>query len=209
MSFSARLVNATPLHVSWKWHRGIVLEIGPFGYLDISAQMMEQFMPDQPGYDGIKQEMDHFGVFLQDSSRTYESQAEEALKASIKTKKTLYDECEKSARKRFADGGALKEETIKLEMDQAGYSRLLREVEKLQGTLKTIQAANAKTKRTLHEQYDPERTLLFTNPPRVFPSALSMKLFLSQEENSELRAQYKKFMENFNSTAKAEKTEGA
>lgn len=207
MSFSARLVNATPIHVSWKWHRGIVLEISPFGHLDISAQMMEQFMPDQPGYDGIRQEMDHYGVFLQDSSRTYESQAEDALKASIKAKRTLYDECERSARKRFADGGALKEETIKQEMDQAGYSRLLREVEKLQDTLKTIQAANAKTKRTLHEQYDPEKTLLFTNPPRVFPSALSMKLFLSQPENTDLRDQYKKFMAGFNKEAKEVKAE--
>lgn len=204
MSFSARLCNATPIDVSWPYHKGVEFKIPAFGFLDIPASVMEQLMPDQPGYDGIRQEMDHYGVFLRDSNRTYESQAEDALKAAIKVKNTLYSDCEKSVRKRAADSGNLKEEAIQAELDRSGYTRLAEDVAKLQEALKIVQTANAKTKRTLHDQFDPERTLLFTNPPKVFESPLAMEMFLMQ--NPDLKALQDKFTaQSVAITKKAEK----
>lgn len=205
MSYSARIVNPTPIDICWKFHKGIEYQISAFGHMDIPASVMEQLMPDQPGYDGIRQEMEHFGVFLRDNSKTYESQAEEALKASIKAKRSLYDDCEKGVRKRAADSGNLKEEAIQAELDRCGYSRLAEEVNKLKETLQVIQGVNAKSRRTLHDQYDPEKTLLFCSPPKTFESALAMKLFLMQEKNSDLRKQQEKFLAQMNRT---EKTEG-
>jgi len=204
MSYSARIVNPTPIDISWKFHKGIEYKIPAFGHMDIPASVMEQLMPDQPGYDGIRQEMEHFGVFLRDNSRTYESQAEEALKASIRSKKSLYDDCEKGVRKRAADSGNLKEEAIQNELERCGYTRLAGEVEKLHETLKVIQAVNVKNKRTMHDQYDPEKTLLFCNPPKTFESPMAMKLFLMQPENEALKRQQEKFLAQMSKPTKSE-----
>lgn len=211
MSYSARLVNPTPIPVEWPWHRGVVLKIEPFGYLDLNAQTMEQFMPDQPGADGVQQLMAHYGVFLQDASKTYESQAEDALKAAIKAKTDLVEDCEKNVRNRAANtGNAHNEDAIQVELERSGYKRLRDEIKSLVETLKTVSAVNQKSRRAMHKQFDPERTLLFTTPPKEFPSALAMKLFLNLPENTELRKQQEAYMAQFNIAAKkkTEETKG-
>lgn len=199
MSYTARLVNPTPIAVEWPWHRGVVLKVDAFGYKELDAQTMEQFMPDQPGADGVQQLMNHYGVFLQDSSKTYEMQAEEAVRASIKAKTELATECEKGVRGRAAQSGnSHNEDAISNELERSGYTKLFNEVKMLQKVLKDLSAANAKTRRTAHEQYDPEKTLLFTNPPKQFPSATAMKMFLSMPENKELAEKQEAYLSQTN-----------
>src|SRR3990167_9288835 len=112
MSFSTKLCNATPFLVKWAYHRGIELIIEPFGSLEVSADIMSQMLPDQPGYENIRTDMDHFGVFLRDNTRTYESQAVESIKASIKAKKQIYDEANNNIRSRAAQAGNVTEDAI-------------------------------------------------------------------------------------------------
>lgn len=178
MSYSTKLVNPTHLRVEWVWHRGQILDIPPFGTLDVTAQIMEQMMPDQPGYEGIRIEMDHFGVFLRDPSQTYESQAIRSVEASIKSKLQQYNAVEAGVRDRAAQAGNVTEDAINHKLEAGGYLKFKKDIEQLKLILKKLKEKD-QTSRKKHEQYDPERTLLFTDPPMVFESATAMEMFLS------------------------------
>ena len=203
MAITARLCNPTHEKVEWPWHRGEVLIVQPFGFVDLPAKMMEQLLPDEAGYDSIKSTMDHYGVFLRDTGRTYESQALEAINAAIKTKNQFYNDCVSNIRERAAHAGNINEEAIAHKLEAAGYTRLARTVDELRKIKATLEAKESKT-RQRHTQYDPERTLLFTNPPMEFESPTAMQLYLSY--NDDMRQRYTEFMKQFKAkTASAEK----
>ncbi len=202
MAITTRLCNPTHLKVEWPWHRGEVLIVTPFGFVDLPAKMMEQLLPDEPGYDSIKITMDHYGVFLRDTGRTYESQALEAINAAIKTKGQLYNDCVSNIREKAAHAGNINEEAIAHKLESAGYAQLARIIDELKKIKKTLETKES-AQRQRHTQYDPERTLLFTNPPMEFESATAMALYLSY--NDDMRQRQGEYMKQFKAKATGEK----
>ena len=56
-----------------------------------------------------------------------------------------------------------------------------------------------KVARSLHEQYDPTRTLMFLNPPRIFENPTAMELFL--EDHPDLKIQHKQWLDSLAAAA--------
>lgn len=186
--------------MSWKYHRGVELVIPPFGSLEVSAEIMQQLMPDQPGYENIRTDLDHYGLFLRDNTRTYESQAVDAIIASLKAKEQIYNEANTNIRSRAAQAGNVTEDAIQHKLEAGGYMRLKADIAELT-KIKTLLEKKTQKERKKHEQYDPERTLLFTNPPMVFESATAMQMYLMY--NKEHKTQYDEFMKSFKAESSA------
>lgn len=195
-----RLCNPTPFEVVWNWHLGIVIRVQPDSHYDLSNQQLVDFQPGQPGSEGIKQLMDELGVFLRDTDRTYEAQALECLKACLKARKQHYDEGTNNIRKNRASSGivddpAALEETFK----QMGYLRLRDQVERLQFRVKMFgQAVDEQKANTVESDVDPDRTLLFTDPPKTFESKFALAVFLSEPGNEKLKSQYTQWRAAYN-----------
>ena len=187
-----RLCNPTPFLVKWNWHAGINIVIPPDSHVDLSNEQMKDFQPNQPGSEAITQLMNELGVFLRDTDRTYEAQALEALNASYRAKRSHYNESTNSIRAARAEKGIVDNpEALEETFRQMGLSRLREQVERLQHRINQFskevetQGASAAV-----NKLDPDRTLIFTTPPKVFETKFALQVFLSEPENAELKAKY-------------------
>lgn len=187
-----RLFNPTKLPVDWNYHRGIHIKIQPDGWYDLSNDQLADFQEGQAGSEAIQSLMKDYGIFLRDTDRTYESQALEALRACHRSKLTHYEESTNTIRRNRASAGvvddpAALEETFR----QLGLVALRDQVAGLAFRIKQFEKAVAEQKNTKQaDQIDPDRTLLFVDPPKVFETKFALQVFLAEPENAKLKEKY-------------------
>lgn len=204
---TSRLCNPTPFKVDFNFHGGQNIVIEPDGFVDLQSTLAsEQFRPDLPGTEAVREEMTQYGIFLRDPMILFEVQALKALQGSLKYKEGLYNDAKNNLRSRAASQGIYNENAFAETLDRLGYSRLLVDIEKLKKRVKFYESKVDKNalNRPLHKQYDPKRTLLFLSPPKEFESEIAMELFLA--ENPEMASKQKSWTAQFE---KAEKEQNA
>lgn len=202
---SNRLVNPTPFKVDFNWDRGVNIVLEPDGYVDLQSSLAtEQFRPDVPGTESVREEMNQLGIFLRDPMVPYEVQAIKALRETIRYKESLYNDAKNNLRNRAASMGVYNEDAFAETLERLGYSRLLEDIEKLKKRLKMYESKVDKNilDRPLHKQYDPKRTLLFLTPPKEFESEIAMEIFLA--ENPDMASKQKAWLAQFDKTKKVE-----
>lgn len=187
MNVSNRLCNPTPFKAVIDYDKGIKIVVPPDGFVDLDRRVMEDFMPDQPGAEAVSELTNHFGIFLRDPTRNYEAQAVEALEATIRSKESMYNDAHGNLRRRAAAQGTYDEEAFAETLEQMGYKKLMEDIDRLKKRLSIYKRKLTTTDRPIHQQYDPERTLLWKNPPMEFESRLAMEVYL--EENDKERAE--------------------
>ena len=203
MAISNSLCNPTPWVVKLDWHQGIALTIPPDGSIDLSGQLgidqMDDFRDGKPGSEAVREIMNHYGIFLRDHSRTYESQALDAIKASIRSKEGMYNDFINNMRRRRAAEGIVENpEAFEEIVRQSGYARVKTEIDTLKARVRFLEKEIGDTPAAVREKLDPERTLMFTDPPRVFSTKLALQMFLNDPGNDKLKRQYEAYMTNFN-----------
>lgn len=194
-----RLCNPTPFDVKWNWHLGIVIPILADGHFDLNNQQLPDFQPGQPGSENIKQLMDELGLFLRDTDRSYEAQALECLRACHKAMKTHYEEATNNVRKNRASGGIVDNPAALEEIyRQMGLVALREKVDKLAFRVKLFQeAVNEQKAEKKTSDIDPDRTLLFTDPPKTFETKFALQVFLNEPGNEEIRERYTRWREAY------------
>lgn len=189
---SNRLHNPTKQLVDWLWHGGVHIKIQPDSHYDLTNAQLVDFQPGQPGSEAIQQLMKELGIFLRDTDRTYEAQALECLRACHKAKKTHYEEATNNLRRSRAQAGIVDNpEALEETFRQLGLVALRDQVEGLAFRIKQFEKAVAEQKTAKQaDAIDPDRTLLFVDPPKVFETKFALQVFLSEPENAELKKKY-------------------
>jgi len=196
MGFSNRLCNPTPFPVDWNYNAGVYIKIEPDGFFDMTDPIMcEQMRPDVPGGDAIRDEMHHYGIFLRDPSVPYEVQALEALKEMARLVGQRYDAAAGDLKRKAVADGIFNEEAFQEHLDSTGHGALKQRLDKIEARIKmyTKRIDPSLMRRATREQYDPSKTLLFMDPPKVFESAMAMEIFL--EENPDLKARQDRWLQ--------------
>lgn len=190
MANAAKLCNPTPFRVDLPWHRGINILIEPFGDTNLTMQQMDDYRPGKAGSADARSVLDYHGLFLLDTDRPYDNQALEALQRSHRAKKGQYEEVVKNLHMQRAKSGiAPNEAAFDENLKQLGYERLHNEVLQLEEAIKAFQkAVGTGPEKSTRPQYDPNRTVMVTEPPREFPSVAAMNFFLDQ--NPEIKAKH-------------------
>ncbi len=188
MGFSNKLHNPTPFQVQFNYHKGINFTIPPFEHLDLNMEYVEDFVPGRPGSENVSNELDFYGVFLEDPNKSYEAQALVALRAAIKARESMVREVTDNIRKSFAalgTGGS--PEAIDEQLEMSGMNRLSAEVEELRELARVYEKVVASQKPTSSvKSYDLTRTVIALDPPKQFPTAETMNFFL--ERNPDIKA---------------------
>lgn len=194
-----RLINPTPFVAKWEWHLGIVIQIAPDGHYDLTNAQLSDFVPGQPGSENIQQFMRELGVFLRDTDRTYEAQALECLKGCERARRTHYTEATNGVRKARAGGGITDNPDALEEIyRQMGLVALREQCEKLQFRIKQYeQAVSEQQAVDATSDIDPDRTLLFTDPPKIFETKFALQVFLAEPGNEQLKSRYNQWREAF------------
>ena len=194
-----RLCNPTPFPARWEWHLGIVISIAPDGHYDLTNQQLPDFQPGQPGSENIQQFMNELGVFLRDTDRTYEAQSLDCLKACYRARMTHYTEATNNVRKNRASGGIVDNPAALEEIyRQMGLVALKEQCDRLQFRIKQYEQAVGEQKSVNKESdIDPDRTLLFTDPPKVFETKFALQVFLNEPGNESVKARYNQWREAF------------
>lgn len=193
MAYAAKLCNPTPFKVELPWHRGVSIHISPFGETELTMQQMDDFRPGKAGSAEVRSVLDYHGLFLRDMDRPYDNQALEALKRSHRAKKIQYDEAVNQLRIQRARAGVPPQEAAFDEtLEKLGYKRLDEEVQKLKSAIEKFEkVVGGGPERSVRPQFDPNRTVMVTDPPREFPSVAAMEFFL--EQNPDIRAEHEAF----------------
>jgi hypothetical protein len=189
---SNRLFNPTPFHVDIPWDKGVHIKINPDGHYDLTNAQLVDFQPGQPGSETIQNLMNDYGIFLRDTDLTFEAQALSALRACRRAKNSHYEDSSNRLRNTRAAAGIVDnpdalEETFR----QLGLVNIREQVKRLDFRVKTLEAEVASQKTTVQaDKMDPDRTLIFVDPPKVFETPFALKMFLAEPENKELKKQY-------------------
>lgn len=198
---TSRLCNPTPFKVDFNFHGGQNIVIPADGFKDLESTLAsEQFRPDLPGTESVREEMTQLGIFLRDPMVPYEVQAIKAIQGTLKYKESLYNDAKNNLRSRAAAQGVYNEDAFAETLDRLGYTRLLDDIAKLKKRLNLYESKVDKNtlNRPLHKQYDPKKTLLFLSPPKEFESEIAMEIFLA--ENPDMATKQKAWMAQFEKT---------
>lgn len=189
---SNKLCNPTKAIVDWNWHGGIHIKIQPDDSYTLSNDQLKDFQPGQPGSEAIQQLMNEFGIFLRDYDRTYEAQALEALRLCHRAKRTHYEESTGNLRRsRASQGIAENDAALEETFRQLGLVTLRETVAGLAFRIAQFEAAVSDQKKNVQaDAIDPDRTLLFVDPPKVFETKFALSVFLSEPENAEIKVKY-------------------
>jgi len=196
---SNRLFNPTPFDVDIAWDKGVHIKIKADGHYDLTTQQLQDFQPGQPGSEAVQMLMNDHGIFLRDTDRTYEAQALECLRACRRSRNSHYEEATNNLRRSRAAAGIVDnpealEETFRqlgLAGENNGRLGLREQVQRIDARIKALEKEVATQKQTVaSEKIDPDRTLIFTDPPRTFETKFALQMFLSEPENKELKAKY-------------------
>ena len=189
------LVNPTPMEVVMPYDRGRKIRIPADSELTIDYYLADDFRPDKPGYEAVRELLEYYGIFLKNTDISYDFQALTALKASRKAKNSqlqaFMDGYHANA---VRSGTTVSEATIKEAMNRSGHNRLVEEIEVLDHRIKVFEEVTAKdpTRGRVDEQLDPTRTCFASQPPKVFSSPTALKIYL--DEHPKLKAEHEKFL---------------
>ena len=200
-----RLTNATPFHVDIPWDKGVSIKIDPDGHYDLSNIQLVDFQPGQPGSETIQNIMNDYGIFLRDTDRTFEAQALEALVACRRSKNTHYEDSTNRIRNTRAAAGIVDNpEALTETFRQLGLLNIKEQVERLDRRIAALRAEVATQKTSVSaEKMDPDRTLIFVDPPKVFATPFALKMFLGEPENKDLKKQYDAWRKALNTPKEA------
>jgi hypothetical protein len=191
MNFNSRLCNPTGEVVKINWHAGININIQPDDHYDLDYRQMEDFQKGRPGSEEMEELMNHHGIFIRDPDRAYEAQALEALRLSFRSRKNQYDGVVADLRKRRAVEGISENPDAFAEiLGQMGYVAFKKRMDALKRRIDFLEKSVGEEIITVREKLDPERTLVFLDPPKVFVSKTALQMFLNDEGNEEIKAQY-------------------
>lgn len=187
-----RLFNPTKTLVDWLWHGGVHIKIQPDGHYDLTNAQLADFQPGNPGSEAIQQLMNEYGIFLRDTDKTFESQALTCLRACHKAKKTHYEEATNNLRRARASAGIVDNpEALEETFRQLGLVALREQVEGLAFRIQQFEKVVSEQKSSKQvDAVDPDRTLLFVDPPKVFETKFALQVFLSEPENAKLKEKY-------------------
>lgn len=187
-----RLFNPTKNPVDWLWHGGVHIKIQPDGHYDLTNAQLADFQPGNPGSEAIQQLMNEYGIFLRDTDKTFESQALTCLRACHKAKKTHYEEATNNLRRARASAGIVDNpEALEETFKQLGLVALREQVEGLAFRIQQFEKVVSEQKSSKQvDTVDPDRTLLFVDPPKVFETKFALQVFLSEPENAKLKEKY-------------------
>ena len=191
MAVVANLINPTPFDVSIAYQQGIFIDVPADGEVNISMQQLDDFRPGKPGSEETQKILDFEGVFLQDSSLSYDYQALQSLKAYVKERKDrIRTFIDRTKGARTQQGVNVDDAVIAELLAQAGYDKMQEAIDKVTARIQILEKlvnqdeAGGSVAKTL----DPERSCFVTNPPRQFPSKTALAMFLA--ENPEIKAQH-------------------
>ncbi len=193
MAVVAKLVNPTPFDVKIEYQSGQILRIPADGEISIEMNVLDDFRPGKPGSEETRKILEMEGIFLQDSDLSYDFQALTVLKACVAERtKRIKEFTDRTRNARIAGGATVDEETMQDLLEGSGYKDMERGVEKLKARVRILQEiVNAdKSRGSVRENLDPERTCFVTVPPRQFPSKTALAMFL--EENPDIAVQHRK-----------------
>jgi hypothetical protein len=191
MAVVARLVNPTPFDVKIPYERGVYINIPSDGDVELSMQQLDDFRPGKPGSEAARKLLDFEGVFLQDTDLSYDLQALQSLKTAVRERKdrikTFVDRTRNS---RIAGGATVDDATMEDLIENSGYGRMTRDVEKLESRITTLNTVvNADESRgAVRQTLDPKRTCFVINPPRQFPSETALAMYLN--EHPDIKTQH-------------------
>lgn len=192
---SNTLCNPTPFEVKINWHQGINILLKPDDEVELTVEQMDDFRDGKPGYEAVRMEMDHEGVFLRDPTRTYESQALVSLRASLRSKKSQYDDAVSHLRRRrAAEGISENQEALDEIIRQQGYSTLQKKIELLRHRIDFLgREVEEDFERPVHEEFDPDTTVILPDGTfKKFQSKVALAMFLSDPGNEPLKAHHEK-----------------
>jgi hypothetical protein len=196
-SISNRLCNPTPFDVQWPYDKGVKIPIKAYGFTDLDVSVMDDFRSGKPGSAAVQELMNHFGIFLRNPDLSYETQALNAIEASIKDKKSAYDGFVSTLRKNRASQGISENEVAFEEMIvNSGYGEIRKQIEKLKEHAKFLKELVAKQNAESQERgfdFNPKTTLMFTDPPRQFDNEVALQMFLM--EHPALKVQHDEWLE--------------
>ena len=189
---SNRLFNPTPFDVDILWDKGVSIKIKPDGFYDLTNAQLIDFQPGQPGSETVQNLMNEYGIFLRDNDLTFESQALAALKACRRAKNSHYEDSTNRLRNSRAAAGIVDNpEALEETFRQLGLLNLKEQVTRLDFRITALTTEVASQKTTVRaDAMDPDRTLLFVDPPKVFETKFALQMFLSEKENASLKKQY-------------------
>ena len=183
MNVTNRLCNSTNKEVHINWHAGIDITVPSDGHVDLDVSEMDDFRPGKPGSEEVQLMMDSHGIFLRDIDVPFELQALECLKRSVRMNRTHYAEAVNNIKARRAqigipnDDSAL-EETLR----QLNFTQLADRIKVMENRIRYYEKHLAPEERKpVREKLDPKRTVPWTNPPKVFETALQCEMWLSEE----------------------------
>lgn len=193
-----RLTNPTPFFVDIPWDKGVSIKIKPDGHYDLTNSQLVDFQPGQPGSETIQNLMNEYGIFLRDTDLTFESQALAALKACRRSKNSHYEDSTNRLRNTRAAAGIVDNpEALENTFAQLGLTGtpekpgLREQVQRLDFRIKALEAEVASQKTVVKtDAMDPDRTLIFVDPPKTFETKFALQMFLSEKENAGLKKQY-------------------
>lgn len=197
MNLSNRLCNPTPFTVEIRWHAGIEIKIEPDSYVDLDVNQMDDFRDGKPGSEEVQLTMRQLGIFLRDADRSYEAQSLEAIQGAIGAKEARYNEVVQNLRKtRAAQGINDNVEAFDETLRHMGVARLKEDIEVLKKRADFLQphVVAEEQKVAIHQQLDPHRTLVFLDPPKVFPTKLALQMFLNDPGNAKVKAEYEEWL---------------
>lgn len=191
MNFTNRLVNPTPYDVTINWHAGIDIKVPADGHVDLSAEQSQDFRAGLPGSESVQELMKSKGLFVRDIDRSYESQAVEALEGSSRILDRQHQDFVNRLRQQRASQGISENpEAFEEIVKQFGHADLRERVKVMKERARFLRAIvdNEKRENTA-AKIDPDRTIPFTDPPKIFDSPVALQMFL--RDNVEGRAELK------------------
>lgn len=136
--------------------------------------------------------MDEYGIFLRDTDLTFESQALKALRAARRVWSSHYNDSTNRLRSQRAAAGIVDNpEALEETFRQMGLTALRERIARLDFRIKALTDEVEAQKTTVAKSnIDPDRTLIFVDPPRTFETKFALQMFLSEPENADLKKKY-------------------
>jgi hypothetical protein len=113
----------------------------------------------------------------------YEVQALSCLQRTLKAKRTHYTEALNNIKARRAQQGIHdSEEALREMLRQLNFTQLEDQISSIQARVKWYDQHMSPTERkSVRDKVDPERTVPWTNPPKVFETKLQCAMWLSEQ----------------------------
>jgi hypothetical protein len=124
------------------------------------------------------------------------------MRGAVRSREVMYNEFVNNLRKgRAREGISENPEAFEELIRQSGYAKVKVEIDTLKNRIKFLEKEIGDTPAIVREKIDPERTLMFTDPPRVFPTKLALQMYLNDPGNEKVKRQYEAYMANYNKAA--------